>query len=222
MTLIRPKSLRDLALEHIRNRIVDGTLEMGQPLSERSISEELGVSKSPVREALAQLREEGLVKIEPQKGAQVFTLTEDEVEQICDFRRLMENAAVGFALGRDAGALSADMDRVVQQMETAQAAGDSGRYLSLDTDFHRLFFKHCRNEYLAASYERFVGKIAALRTHLSRMPDHTSLSLVEHKLLTAAVHKRDGPQVSAILDEHIGRTSKSYVDSLALLTEFPE
>ncbi len=65
--LQRPKSLRELALEHLRNSIIDGSLEMGQILSERKISEELGVSKSPVREALAQLRDEGLVSIEPQK-----------------------------------------------------------------------------------------------------------------------------------------------------------
>jgi DNA-binding GntR family transcriptional regulator len=74
MALERPKSLRELALEHLRSSIVDGTLKMGQTLSERGISEELGVSKSPVREALAQLRDEGLVSIEPQKGARVFSL----------------------------------------------------------------------------------------------------------------------------------------------------
>ena len=56
-----------LRLEHLRNSIIDGSLEMGQILSERKISEELGVSKSPVREALAQLRDEGLVSIEPAK-----------------------------------------------------------------------------------------------------------------------------------------------------------
>ena len=57
MALERPKSLRELALEHLRNSIIDGSLKMGQVLSERKISEELGVSKSPVREALAQLRD---------------------------------------------------------------------------------------------------------------------------------------------------------------------
>ena len=74
MALERPKSLRELALEYLRNRIVDGTFQMGQVLSERKISEELGVSKSPVREALAQLRDEGLVDIEPQKGARVYSI----------------------------------------------------------------------------------------------------------------------------------------------------
>ena len=101
MPLERPKSLRELALEHLRARIVDGTLQMGQVLSERTISEELGVSKSPVREALAQLRDEGLVHIEPQRGARVFSLSVAEVEQISDFRLVIETACFELALRRD-------------------------------------------------------------------------------------------------------------------------
>ena len=106
MALERPKSLRELALEYLRNRIVDGTFQMGQVLSERKISEELGVSKSPVREALAQLRDEGLVDIEPQKGARVFTLSEEEVIQICDFRQAIESASFELALQRDPARLA--------------------------------------------------------------------------------------------------------------------
>ena len=121
MALERPKSLRELALEYLRNRIVDGTFQMGQVLSERKISEELGVSKSPVREALAQLRDEGLVDIEPQKGARVFTLSEEEVIQICDFRQAIESASFEFALQRDPARLAKNMDRVVQKMVAKKA-----------------------------------------------------------------------------------------------------
>ena len=105
MPIKRPKSLRELALEYLRKSIIDGTLKMGQILSERKISEELGVSKSPVREALAQLRDEGLINIEPQKGARVFSLSDDEVSQICDFRLAIEMAAFELALSRNNKAL---------------------------------------------------------------------------------------------------------------------
>ena len=138
MALERPKSLRELALEHLRNSIVDGSLKMGQVLSERGISEELGVSKSPVREALAQLRDEGLVSIEPQKGARVFTLSEAEVAQICDFRQAIETAAFELALKRSPAGLAQDMDRVVAEMKAARAAGNERRYLELDTEFKLL------------------------------------------------------------------------------------
>lgn len=210
MAIERPKSLRELALEHLRNSIVDGRLKMGQTLSERGISDELGVSKSPVREALAQLRDEGLVSIEPQKGARVFTLSEEEVAQICDFRMAIETAGFELALSRNPEGLARDMARVVKDMARARAAGDEREYLRLDTDFHHLIFEHAGNDYLTSSYTRFVGKIAALRTHLSGLPSHTDLSFEEHGRIAEAVGKRDMKAISALLLEHINRSRLDY------------
>ncbi len=210
MVLARPKSLRELALEALRNRIVDGTLKMGQSLSERSLSEELGVSKSPVREALAQLRDEGLVSIEPQKGARVFTLSESEVAQICDFRQAIETATFEVALARNPRALAADMAAVVEKMATARAAGRERAYLALDTAFHQLIFEHSENAYLSASYSRYVGKIAALRTHLAALPQHTQLSFEEHEGIAVAVGAGNMETIRALLKDHIDRTRQAY------------
>lgn len=217
MALKRPKSLRELALEHLRDSIVDGSLKMGQTLSERTISEELGVSKSPVREALAQLRDEGLVSIEPQKGARVFSLTEPEVTQICDFRQAIETAAFELALQRDPKGLADDMERVVADMAKERAVGDEKAYLALDTAFHHLIFKHAGNDYLTASYTRFVGKIAALRTHLAKLPQHTHLSFKEHQGIAAAVRKGDMTVIKSLLAEHIDRTRQAYRSATIVL-----
>ena len=217
MALERPKSLRELALEHLRNSIVDGSLKMGQVLSERKISEELGVSKSPVREALAQLRDEGLVSIEPQKGARVFSLSDSEVTQICDFRQAIETAAFELALSRDSDGLANNMSRVVEDMERARARGDEKEYLALDTTFHHLIFQHAGNDYLTASYTRFVGKIAALRTHLAKLPQHTNLSFEEHQKIAAAVRRGDMTEIRNLLIEHIDRTRQAYESASIVL-----
>lgn len=217
MTLERPKSLRELALEYLRNRIVDGTFQMGQVLSERKISEELGVSKSPVREALAQLRDEGLVHIEPQKGARVFILSEDEVIQICDFRQAIESASFELALQRDPTRLAKDMDRVVQKMATKKALDDEDAYIALDNEFHQSIFEHAGNDYLTASYTRYVGKIAALRKLLSQLPKHTDLSFDEHRAIAEAVRKGNLTEIKALLAEHIDRTRKAYNKATSLL-----
>lgn len=208
--LQRPKSLRELALEHLRNSIIDGSLEMGQILSERKISEELGVSKSPVREALAQLRDEGLVSIEPQKGARVFSLSEEEVSQICDFRQAIEIAAFELALVRDPVGLSVEMSRVVEDMARKRDKSDEKGYLSLDTTFHHLIFEKAGNIYLTASYDRYTGKIAALRTHLAKFPQHTDLSFIEHQRISAAVGQGDMAEIKSLLIEHIDRTRQTY------------
>ena len=208
--LQRPKPLRELALEHLRNSIIDGSLEMGQILSERKISEELGVSKSPVREALAQLRDEGLVSIEPQKGARVFSLSEEEVSQICDFRQAIEIAAFELALARDPVGLSVEMSRVVEEMARKRDKSDERGYLSLDTTFHHLIFEKAGNIYLTASYDRYTGKIAALRTHLAKFPQHTDLSFMEHQRISAAVGQGDMAEIKSLLIEHIDRTRQAY------------
>ncbi|RYG89457.1 GntR family transcriptional regulator [Loktanella sp. IMCC34160] len=218
MPLERPKSLRELALEYLRNRIINGTFQMGQVLSERKISEELGVSKSPVREALAQLRDEGLVHIEPQKGARVFTLSVDEVIQICDFRQAIESASFELALQRDQAGLAKDMDGVVRKMVETKNAGDENAYIALDNEFHQLIFEHAGNDYLAASYSRYMGKIAALRKLLSQLPRHTDLSLDEHKAIAQAVRRGDLTEIKELLAEHIDRTRKAYSEASSLLS----
>ena len=217
MALARPKSLRELALEHLRESIVDGSLKMGQVLSERRISEELGVSKSPVREALAQLRDEGLVSIEPQKGARVFSLSEPEVSQICDFRQAIESAAFELALDRDRAGLASEMRRVVIEMEQAREKGNEKSYLALDTSFHHLIFTHSGNDYLTASYSRYIGKIAALRTHLSKLPQHTELSFDEHKGIALATKEGNLDQIKSLLAEHIDRTRQAYKNAAIVM-----
>lgn len=217
MALARPKSLRELALEHLRESIVDGSLKMGQVLSERRISEELGVSKSPVREALAQLRDEGLVSIEPQKGARVFSLSEPEVSQICDFRQAIESAAFELALARDRAGLASEMRRVVSEMKQAREKGNEKSYLALDTSFHHLIFTHSGNDYLTASYSRYIGKIAALRTHLSKLPQHTELSFDEHKGIALATKEGNLDQIKSLLAEHIDRTRQTYKNAAIVM-----
>ena len=217
MVLERPKSLRELALEHLRNSIIDGSLKMGQVLSERKISEELGVSKSPVREALAQLRDEGLVSIEPQKGAMVFSLSETEVTQICDFRQAIEIAAFKLALSRNPSELARDMERVVNEMERERTKENEKAYLALDTSFHHLIFEHAGNDYLTASYTRYIGKIAALRTHLAKLPQHTDLSFDEHQKITIAVRHGDITEIKLLLTEHIDRTRQAYESASIVL-----
>ncbi len=217
MALPRPKSLRELALEHLRDSIIDGDLKMGQTLSERGISEELGVSKSPVREALAQLRDEGLVTIEPQKGARVFTLSEAEVAQICDFRQAIEMAGFELALKRNPEGLASEITQVVADMKRARDSGDEKRYLALDTEFHNVIFTHAANDYLSASYTRYIGKIAALRTHLAKLPDHTDLSFDEHVGLAQAVRVGDMSEIRDLLEKHIDRTRRAYAHAAVVL-----
>ncbi len=215
----KPKSLTESVLEHLRSEIVTGKLELGAAISERQLAAELNVSKTPVREALAQLRNEGLVNVAPRKGAYVFSLSAREVIEICDFRMAIETAALKLALERNPDAFIADNAQIVDEMKLKNSEGDIPTYLALDTDFHNAAFRHCDNGYLRDSFERYSGKIAALRTHLASKPQHTDLSFEEHVELLEAFRSRKIDDVNETLLRHIGRTKNSYeetVDDIAI------
>lgn len=206
----RPPSLAALVTDRIRAMIVEGIVPLGSAITERGLSQQLNVSKTPVREALAQLRHEGLVTIVPQSGARVFTLSARNVRELCAFRRALETAAVEIAIVTDPDGLYRDLRAIEREMREVHADGDVRAYLNLDTQFHLALFANCGNSYLQNAYELYSGKIAALRTHLAKIPQHTSLSLKEHGEIVRAVKKKDLDEIIQVLDRHIGRSQESY------------
>ncbi len=210
----RPLSLTQSALAQLRDAIVEGDLALGQPLSERGLSEMLHISKTPVREALAQLRLEGLVRSYPQRGACVFSLSAQEVVEMCELRWALEAAALRLAIERGGVAFRSALASVVEAMWGAKAAGDRKAYLRHDTAFHSCFCDHSGNDLMAQTYALFAGKIAAVRTHLSHKPHHTELSFTEHRSMLEAVEGGDQAGALAILDVHIARTRTTYAASI--------
>jgi DNA-binding GntR family transcriptional regulator len=206
----RPRSLTQTALVQIREAIVAGELELGQPLSERALSEMLHISKTPVREALARLRLEGLVRIYPQRGACVFSLSAPEVMEMCELRLALESAALRYAVERGGAAFRSALAAIVDSMRASKASGDRKAYLRQDTAFHSCFCEHSGNALMAQTYSLYAGKIAALRTHLSHKPHHTELSFSEHLAMLEAIQRNDVGAALAILDVHIARTRTTY------------
>ncbi|MBX6320761.1 MAG: GntR family transcriptional regulator [Rhodospirillaceae bacterium] len=212
--LERPLSLTAMAVEALRQAIVSGDLGIGEQLSEGVLARMLGISKTPVREALQQLRSEGLVRIVPQTGTFVFTMSAREVVELCELRLTLEQAALALALKRNRGPFLATLKEVVAEMEETQARGDVRAYLALDTRYHNAFFAHCDNSYMAEAYARIVGKVAALRTHLAVRPSHTEKSMIEHRALVKAIEAGRDRALAAILSRHIERTKRSYTRNI--------
>jgi DNA-binding GntR family transcriptional regulator len=212
--VIRPQSLSETVLNRLRDDIVHGELALGHLLSERVLAEKLGVSKTPVRESLARLEIEGLVRIVPQRGAFVFTLSSDEVTTLCEFRLTLEAAALRFAIERKPRALASDLAHVVERMKRARSRGNVRDYLDADTAFHEVFFAHCENSYLRDTYALHVGKIAALRTHLSGKPLHTEKSFAEHEEIARLLADGALQHALSVLDVHIERSKTTYASGI--------
>lgn len=208
--LPRRESLTELAVSRLREAIVTGEFSFGQLLSEGRIAALLGVSKTPVREAFQQLRREGLVEIQPQRGTVVFTPSEEEFAALVDFRTMLEIGGVKASLARAPDALARDLNSVIAQMHDARKAGRIREYLALDGQFHEAFIAHSGNSYLIEAYTGIASKMAALRTQLGQAPDLMEKSMREHEAIAAAVGARDLDAALAVLGEHITRRRGSY------------
>ena len=165
--LQRARTLTEQAADEIRARIIRGNFELGEALSENMLAAELGVSKTPVREALLQLKREGLVDIQPQRGSFVFQMNAQEAVELSELREILETAAVLRALERDPAALAAALTRIVGQMRTAIEGDDFPGYRDLDADFHQAIVDHCGNGFLKESYAGITFRVQTLRTRLS-------------------------------------------------------
>ena len=199
-----------MAIEQLRAAIVTGEFPLGSQLSEADLARRLGTSKTPVREALLRLQMEGLVRVVPQSGSFVFTMSAAEVRDLCEVRQTLEHAALMAALRRAPEALEAALGDIVAAMRVALPAGEVRRYLTLDTAYHAAIFAQCGNQLMLDTYVALTGRIAALRTHLATKPGHTERSLADHGAMLQALAERDGDALARLLDQHIERTRATY------------
>jgi DNA-binding GntR family transcriptional regulator len=214
-TVAIPRSLAEQAAERIRRLIVGGKLQPGQALSETALAAELGVSKTPIREALLRLQTEGLVQILPQKGTFVFQLSVVDAHALSEFRSVLEITALRLAMRRDAAALAAALRTVVDKMKPAKSTSESLNYLALDDLFHRCIIEHCDNAYLSDSYESVALLVQTLRNRLADDTQLNARSLKDHRELVRLIERGQVEQAATHLKKHIANTAADYAKRLA-------
>jgi DNA-binding GntR family transcriptional regulator len=206
LRLERPLLLTEMACERIRAAIVDGEFALGEQMSEAQLAQRLGVSKTPVREALLRLKGDGLVEVHPQRGSYVFRLDAERVGQLCRYRATIETAALreSMAVGHGA-ALARDLARLVAGMKKAERARDLKALARLDMDFHGQFFARCGNPYLQAGYDVIRWPLVAMR---HRAPIDNAVP--SHQVLVDAVAAGDADAACALLVGHVLENEPRY------------
>ncbi len=156
------KSLSEQVAEALAQEISEGRLRLGQMLSETRIAEDLGVSRTPVREAFSHLEFRGLLLTKPQSGTYVFDPSQADIDELFDMRGVLE--LKGFTASQLAARseLSGTLMQFGEQMEDAFRANDAAAYAQLDNRFHESFVGFSGNRLLASLYEPISLKIRAL------------------------------------------------------------
>lgn len=200
-------SLTREAATRIRDAIVSGRLAFGEPLSEAQLAAAFGMSKAPVRAALIELRQKGLVTIAPQAGTLVCSPTADDIARLSSFRCLIETDAMRRALNLQAEALLAMLADAVERMAQARERGNGAAYIAADTAYHQAFLTLCDNHYLSQAYDLISGIVEALRVRLfNAAQSFRERSFADHVEILHALRTGEIEAAARIIDDHIMRT----------------
>lgn len=211
-----PKSLIEETTARIREAILSGELPLGSKLSEQRLADMLGVSRSPVAQALAILKTEGLVEVYPKRGSYVYMPDARDVSELCEYRSILETAALTLSLERQMEALLASLRAALQAMETALRANDLQAYSRHDMAFHLAFLTHCANSRLELAYARTIGLVIGVRTHVFQSgSSHSKRSMAEHHQIFAACEAGDHREACRLLEMHIHRLDEDFTRSMA-------
>lgn len=210
--LKRSKTLTELAAERLRKAIIDNEYMLGEPLSESLLAESMGTSKTPVREALALLKIEGLVNIVPQKGTFVFTLSIEDVKKLIELRYILESAALKLAFERNRDLFKVTLGGIVLSMRNSLKINDLEKYLYNDAKFHSCFFDLCDNKYLADAYLQISTMSAALRTRISYQPSHPVKTCEEHETIYNYIVNDQLEKATVELHYHFSSFEKFYAE----------
>jgi GntR family transcriptional regulator, rspAB operon transcriptional repressor len=187
----------------LRDAIVSAALAPGRQLSENELAARLGVSRTPIREALQRLREERLVAVVPQLGTFVTHISETAISDAQFVREALESAAIrGTALRARDEDLAA-LEAIIRRQEAAREAADFDRFYVLDDDLHHLLCDLSGHEIAWSLSNRAKGHLNRIRRLSLPEPGYLMEMISEHRAVVAAVAAHDPDQAEHALRHHL-------------------
>ncbi|HEY7477703.1 MAG TPA: GntR family transcriptional regulator [Actinomycetota bacterium] len=198
------KKMVDWVWEELRDAIIELRLRPGEPLREVALAEQLGVSKTPLREAFARLEQEGLVETTSFKGAVVTSYSERDLREIYELRALLEGAAARTAAERaDERTLTA-LREVVDRSRRLRDAGDLTGLAGLLGRFDLIVYDQVENERIGALIANLQAHLARIGRLTESIPGRVEASVEEHAAIVEAIVARDPDGAERLMRAHIG------------------
>jgi|DewCreStandDraft_5_1066085.scaffolds.fasta_scaffold00399_6 DNA-binding GntR family transcriptional regulator len=211
--------VRDLALAKLREAILSGYFKPGDRLIERELCEKMGISRTPIREAIRKLEQEGLVTTIPYKGPIVTVPTPEDVEEVFQVRAVLEGLAIRLlATRRDMQAIQA-MRKAVEAGERALARGNLRGLVGANRAFHEAIRKGSGNKLLQSLLCNLHARIGLLRVQSLSLPGRPEESVEEHRQLLRAVEQGLADEGEALMRAHVARAREAAQQQLAACSE---
>lgn len=196
-------SLRGRVFHKLRDDILNGKYKENDELREVAIGEELGVSRTPVREAFRQLELEGLIRIVPNKGAYVTGITSKDVEDIYMIRALLEGLCAKWATEHISEEQMQEMEENVYLAEFHEEKGHAEQIATLDSRFHEILYEACNSKMLEHTLKDFHQYVYRVRKQTLAQNIRGNASNHEHRDIMEAIKERDGEKASELARLHM-------------------
>lgn len=204
------KSLRALVFTKLQNDIINGKYRDGENLIETKLSEEFGVSRTPIREAITQLEFEGLVKFIPNKGAIVKGISNRDIDDIYTIRVLIEGLASKWAANNIDSEEKNKLKEILDLEEFYTTKGDTSHILDLDTQFHDLVFKASKSTPLMYMLRTFHHYTQKTRERTLSLKSRAFETLKEHRKIYEAIIVGDENEAERLTYLHISNAVERY------------
>ena len=204
----RPAPLENLTLwqrvhDRLREQILSGDLEPGAELAEVALSEQLGVSRGPIREALGRLASEGLVTVRPRRGAVVRSLSKEEFLELYQVREALEMMAVKLAVPRLRAEDFEALQGLIEAMASHAERDEVAEFFEANVAFHGRLLEASGNGKLQELYGQLLGQLGRYRLRSLTLRGNLQRSVAEHAAILRAAKRGDAERAAHLMSEHI-------------------
>lgn len=195
--------LRDVVFNTLRQAILKGELEPGERLMEIQLAERLGVSRTPIREAIRKLELEGLVLMIPRKGAEVAKISARSLRDVLEVRRALEELAIELACQRMSEEEVGNLQKAQEDFKKAIAEGDAMKIAETDEHFHDVIYEGTQNAKLIQMLNNLREQMYRYRLEYIKDEDKRKILILEHERILKAVRERKVADAKEAMREHI-------------------
>lgn len=195
--------LRDVVFNTLRDAILMGKLVPGERLMENQLAEKLGVSRTPIREALRMLELENLVELVPRKGAQVLDMTEKDIIDVLEIREVLESLGTSLACKKMNPEQLLKLKEVERQFEQACADKDVEAVVDMDEEFHNIIFSSTENVKLIQLFNNLRIQLYRYRMAHVKLTSSITTIITHHRSIISAIENRRPEDGAKAAQDHI-------------------
>lgn len=206
--------LRDVVFNTLRQAILRGELQPGERLLEIHLADKLGVSRTPIREAIRKLELEGLVFMIPRKGAVVAEITEKSLRDVLEVRRALEELAMKLACEKILDEEIEELKVAAKEFEDALKTGDVTVYAEADVKFHDIIYRTTDNQRLIQLLYNLREQMYRYRVEYLKRDDSHDTLLAEHQYIIETLEKRNADEAIKAICAHIDNQVTAVADTI--------